>query len=434
MLKRLIEGSVVTGLALAATLILEYAFLVYTANRLTPDEFGVLSSALAVLTLALTAACTGLGTATTQAVAGTPASFSRSEHASSAFVVQWISAAAMAALLLVGAWAASRSAELADISASLCVGALLIPSAGMASLASATRLGLGKVSLVALGRVAGGAVRLLVVVLALTLADGPEVVLTGYIVAFIAETALHFPGVRHLWRRRSVQRKAMKRIVRVALPTTLFVSLVALFVRADVLLLKALLTEDVNSTVASYNASAALARAIFYAYSAIAVPLLPLIAAAERVDVRAVKQLVAALALGAVALSTAAGLFGPAVLALLFPVELLSLGHLLAPLTLAFGVLGVAYVLATVLIAADHPRVPAFAFLVGVAAYLVVASILIPGVETIAHTGLRVPALGADGAAAALLCGGVAALLVLILALRLLRPADGHPGVDSPTG
>ena len=421
MMGSIIRGSALTVVGMAAASVLEYVYFLYAANKLPAAQFGLLSASVSVLTILLALGTAGIGTTLTRFVADSKRTLPQSVYVTSGLVLELVVSLVLAVALALVALILLPESRFADLGRPLLVVAAIFPLTSIAVVLPMIFLGLSRIVLYNGTVLVYTAARVAALVPLVALGFGVEGALAAFLVGGLATLLFCWPWVRELLHRDGLDLTTLRTLVRFSLPVTATTFLVALFVRADVVLLKLLSTGEVNVVVGQYTAPAVLARGIFYLASAVPLMMLPAVASADRIPFATLGRLIVMLSgLFALAWILAYWLASPLV-DLLFPPGLQSFSYLLPHLVLAMSLLTLASLLANVLIAARRPTSSTIALSTGFGIFVLVALLLVPGRRLPEPLSWELPALGPEGIVIGLVLGCAVALLLQVPPLLRLR-------------
>lgn len=420
MLGSIVRGSALMFVGMAAASVLEYVYFFYAGNKLPAAQFGLLSASVSVLTILLALGTAGIGTTLTRFVADSKRT-RPPVYATSGLVLELVVSLSLAVALALVALFLLPESRFADLARPLLVVAAIFPLTSIAVVLPMILLGLGRIVLYNGTVLIYTAARVIALVPLVALGFGVEGALAAFLVGGLATLLFCWPWVRELLDRDGLDATTLRTLIRFSLPVTATTLLVALFVRADVVMLKLLSSGEVNVVVGQYTAPAVLARGVFYLASGVPLMVLPAVASADRVPFATLGRLIAMLSgLFALAWLLAYWLASP-IVALLFPPGLQTYSYLLPHLVLAMSLLTLASLLANVLIAARRPTPSTIALATGFGIFVLVAWLLVPGRHLAEPLSRELPALGPDGIVVGLVLGCAVALLLQVPPLLRLR-------------
>ncbi len=432
MLQKLLRGTLVSSLTIGLYAAFEYVYFVVAGQLLSPADFGLLSSALAVLLIVQALVTAGLATSVAKFVAEKPPAEARRFLTSAIWLQLAVSLAGSLVLLLArwGAQAASgRLADrLADLQPLLLLMALILPAMALASMLPMTFQGLHRFPEYGLAQLCSVLLRVAGTIWFLRLGLGVSGALLAFLLGAVGALVFCALRLRPWLSLGGTDQKTTAELARFSLPAALSLLLITLFMRSDVVFLKLFLPSDhVNALIGQYTPPAILGRTIFYISCGLPMALLPTIAAARELRRHDFNRLLAGLLISLALVIALGHCWGGWVLRLAFPAELQTDDSLLTLLLFALSGLTVAYVTATALIALGRPGVAARGLLVGFVLFALAAWALIPGRDA------WVPALGVPGVAWALAIGASTSACILWrdVQRRTTRPAQ-PPIASSP--
>jgi len=369
MLKQLAKGSLVLGLATAASMVIEYGYQLLMARSLSIGDFGLLNTSLSVYWILATAITYGVGLALPKYISENRDLLETRRLIANGLFLEFALAVGVSATLLVFAQLVLPHTLAADLSAPLTIVALILPLCTLMLTSSHILQGLEWINSMAATFLSNSSIKLVSAAVLVNAGFGLAGALGALLVGGVFTLAWILWVIRDYLRFCRPDVSSMKKIALFSANTTAFAVGFHFLFKSDVVLLKA--AGFPNEAVGLYTAVALVARiAYVIGLLSFSVVLLPVVSRNNGIT-RSQMSNFGLLILSVYFTANLAAYFGSElILKLFFPPAFSAVSHLLPPFVAAMSLLGLSYISATALVAVGKPEKTLKPIAAGILVYL----------------------------------------------------------------
>jgi len=378
-LKKIVKGSAVIAAGTTVAAGIEYVYYVSMARMLGAGQFGLLSTALAVMWILVTLLTYSVGLSLAKFISEDDNLKKIRALTFNGVMLAYCATLAASLTLLVFAVLVLPSTHASDLALPLVLVAAVLPFFALSTVAVTIFQGLNRMGDYSALTVMHSTIKVASAVALVYAGYGMAGALGAYAVGAAAATIYAFLKLRKfLDARQKLKADLVKKIAFFSAPVAAVTIVIHVLMKSDVIFLKYFGLP--NELIGYYTGASLVARFAYFASTSVAIAALPLLSRRKGLRWAELKK-PAGLVLAALAAGNLIVAAAPAqIITLFFPADYASVSWVLPPLTLAMSLLALGYIGSTALIARGRPKKTLKPIFAGLIVYVALISALAPRV------------------------------------------------------